>query len=78
MAKTKQYINMSKRATVVLVAPTSKSQKVARAVVRMEFSPHVTIETDPESYLVAFKKSSNIRTGNTKSTTFGRNLKTAR
>lgn len=78
MAKTKQYINMSKRATVVLVAPTSKSQKVARAIVRMEFSPQVSIETNPESYLVAFKKNSPLRTGNTKSMGFGRNLKTAR
>lgn len=58
MAKSKQYISMSKRSNVIIVHPTSESQREARARVREEFSPKVVIETNPKSYLVAFSKKS--------------------
>ena len=57
MAKSKQYISMSKRSNVIIIHPTSESQKEAKARVRDEFSPKVIIEANPKSYLVAFCKS---------------------
>ena len=71
MAKSKQYVSMSRRSNVVIVHPTSKSQEAARARVRKEFSPQVTIETDPASYLVAFKKCSPTQNYNKKTHIYG-------
>jgi len=78
MAKSKHYVSMSKRANIVIVAPTSKSQKAARTIVREEFSPQVKVETNPKSYLVAFKKKSPTQSSNTRTIASNRNFKVAR
>lgn len=56
MAKTKEYLNMESRTKIKVIYPSRKSQKKARKLVRIEFSPQVTIESDVQKYLVTFCK----------------------